>query len=59
MKSDILVTALSAIFLAAFAAPSALAQASGTTRVTIKNPDPAKWAGRTGFFSKSSGELPA
>src|SRR4051794_25503163 len=49
--------ALSAILLAALTASSAVAQAPGTTHVTIKNPDPAKWAGRTGFFSKSSGEF--
>jgi hypothetical protein len=45
---------LCAIVLAALAASQAAAQ--GTTRVTIKNPDPAKWAGRNNFFSKSTGE---
>jgi hypothetical protein len=44
---------LCAIILAALAISQAAAQ--GTTRVTIKNPDPAKWAGRSNFFSKSTG----
>jgi hypothetical protein len=42
------------LFVSLVAAP---AVAQGTTRVTIKNPDPAKWAGRTPFFSKSTGEF--
>jgi hypothetical protein len=46
---------LCAIILAALAVSPAAAQ--GTTRVTVKNPDPAKWAGRTPFFSKSTGEF--
>jgi hypothetical protein len=33
------------------------AQAPGTTHVTIRNPDPAKWAGKTNFFSTSTGEF--
>jgi hypothetical protein len=44
---------LCAILLAALAVSPAAAQ--GSTRVTIKNPDPAKWAGRSNFFSKSTG----
>jgi hypothetical protein len=47
------ITGLCAIVLAVLAVSPALAQ--GTTRVTIKNPDPAKWAGRNNFFSKSTG----
>src|SRR4051812_32212577 len=48
----ILVAALSA--LPGLAVAPAAAQA---TRVTVKNPDPAKWAGRNNFFSKSTGEF--
>ena len=44
---------LCAILFAALAASQAAAQ--GSTRVTIKNPDPAKWAGRGNFLSKSTG----
>jgi hypothetical protein len=33
------------------------AQAPGTTRVTIRNPDPAKWAGQTNLFGNSTGEF--
>ena len=47
------ILALGAIALAALAVSPAFAQ--GSTRVTIKNPDPAKWAGRNNFFSKSTG----
>jgi hypothetical protein len=35
----------------------ALAQAPGTTRVKIKNPDPAKWSGSSSFFNSSTGEF--
>ncbi len=45
---------LASLFVSLNAVPSA---AQGTTRVTIKNPDPAKWAGRSNFFSKSTGEF--
>ena len=45
---------MAALFV--FGARSAEAQAPGTTHVTIRNPDPAKWAGKTNFFSKSTGE---
>jgi hypothetical protein len=45
------------VFASLFVLLAALpAAAQGTTRVTIKNPDPAKWAGRNNFFSKSTGE---
>jgi hypothetical protein len=48
------ITGLCALLLAALAVSPAFAQ--GTTRVTVKNPDPAKWAGRNNFFSRSTGE---
>ena len=51
--------ALFAMLVAALTALPVLAvspaAAQGSTRVTIKNPDPAKWAGRSNFFSKSTG----
>jgi hypothetical protein len=50
-----LFAALPAVLFAMLAAPAAIAQAPGSTRVTIKNPDPAKWAGKNGFFNKSTG----
>jgi hypothetical protein len=43
--------------LASLAALPAVAQTPGTTRVTIRNPDPAKWAGSRNFFSTSSSEF--
>jgi hypothetical protein len=36
---------------------SANAQAPGTTSVTIRNPDPAKWAGSSNIFGRSTGEF--
>jgi hypothetical protein len=36
---------------------SAIAQTPGTTHVTIRNPDPAKWAGKSNFFGRSTGEF--
>jgi hypothetical protein len=35
----------------------AMAQAPGSTRVLIRNPDEAKWAGRRNFLSNSSSEF--
>lgn len=43
--------------LGSFNSWQALAQTPGSTRVTIKNPDPAKWSGSRGFFSNSTGEF--
>lgn len=42
--------------LMVFCEQPAGAQAPGTTRVTIRNPDPAKWAGSSNLFSRSTGE---
>jgi hypothetical protein len=46
-----------ASLLVSFAASPAAAQTPGTTKVTIRNPDPAKWAGKRAFFSTSSSEF--
>jgi len=43
--------------LLVFGDQSVSAQTPGTTRVTIRNPDPAKWAGRSNFFGRSTGEF--
>jgi len=51
---------LSAIVLASLASLDvvpAFAQAPGTTRVVLRNPDAAKWAGKNSFFSNSSSEF--
>jgi hypothetical protein len=45
------------VLLASLAVFPAAAQTPGTTRVKIKNPDPAKWSGSTGFFNNSTGEF--
>lgn len=52
----LLFVGLLAVFCS-FSSWQALAQAPGTTRVKIKNPDPAKWAGKSNFFSNSNGEF--
>lgn len=47
-----------AFFAALLLAPlPAMAQAPGSTRVMVKNPDEAKWAGRRNFLSNSSSEF--
>ena len=55
------IAAFSAVILvslfASFAALPAVAQTPGSTRVTIRNPDTAKWAGSRKFFSTSSSEF--
>jgi hypothetical protein len=45
-----------AFFAALLAAHPAVAQAPGSTRVLIRNPDAGKWAGSRNFLSNSSGE---
>jgi hypothetical protein len=57
MRTTILVASLMASLLLVFGDRSAGAQTPGTTRVTIRNPDPAKWAGSSGFFSRSKAEF--
>lgn len=52
-----LATLLLVLGVQVFGVQSASGQTPGTTSVTIRNPDPAKWAGRTNFFSRSSGEF--
>jgi hypothetical protein len=47
----------SAIALVSLAALPAAAQTPGSTKVTVRNPDPAKWAGKRNFFSTSSSEF--
>lgn len=46
-----------ATLLPVFCIQLAAAQTPGTTSVTIRNPDPAKWAGRSNLFGKSTGEF--
>jgi hypothetical protein len=49
--------AVAAIVLVSLAALPAAAQTPGSTKVTVRNPDPAKWAGKRNFFSTSSSEF--
>jgi len=46
-----------ATLLATLVVHPAMAQAPGSTRVMIRNPDVAKWAGSRNFFSTSSSEF--
>lgn len=48
--------AATAFFAALFVIDPAMAQAPGTTRVLIPNPDVGKWAGSRNFLSNSSGQ---
>jgi hypothetical protein len=45
------------LLLATLVVHPAMAQAPGSTRVMIRNPDVAKWAGSRNFFSTSSSEF--
>jgi hypothetical protein len=45
------------LLLAALVVHPAMAQAPGSTRVMIRNPDVGKWAGSRNFFSTSSSEF--
>jgi hypothetical protein len=53
MSKRAVVAAILGSLVVSSAALPAFAQG---TRVTVKNPDPAKWAGKNGFFNKSTGE---
>jgi hypothetical protein len=44
------------LLLAALVVHPAMAQAPGSTRVLVRNPDVGKWAGSRNFLSNSSGE---
>jgi len=57
MRRGIGLAAGLATALLVFGIQSANAQTPGTTSVTIRNPDPAKWAGRNNFFGRSTGEF--
>lgn len=48
--------ASAAFFAALLVASHAMAQAPGSTRVLIRNPDVGKWAGSRNFLSNSSGQ---
>jgi hypothetical protein len=45
------------LLLATLVVPPVMAQAPGSTRVMIRNPDVGKWAGSRNFFSTSSSEF--
>jgi hypothetical protein len=46
-----------ALLVVALVVHPAMAQAPGSTRVMLRNPDVAKWAGSRNFFSTSSSEF--
>ncbi|KRR21154.1 hypothetical protein CQ14_22055 [Bradyrhizobium lablabi] len=48
---------LSAVILALLSPLPAMAQAPGSTKVVLRNPDVAKWAGRNNFLSTSASEF--
>jgi hypothetical protein len=50
-RTAVFFATVASLFVSLTAVP---ATAQGT-RVTVKNPDPAKWAGKNGFFNKSTG----